>query len=166
MTKRRINSLLARANELAAKDLALAEFPNELWVFINGVYVSQTRITQSPKSKNATDVFEKEMAIAMLLVDNGYFVWLLPENRAYVKNPDAIINGRIYDFKQVNFKQIEHAFLNALEQADNVVLRIVENRERISRILGKLRKYAKKREQGTLILILDTDVRMFEFESI
>jgi uncharacterized UPF0160 family protein len=166
MTKRRINSLLARANELAAKDLALAEFPNELWVFINGVYVSQTRITQSQKSKNATDVFEKEMAIAMLLVDNGYFVWLLPENRAYVKNPDAIINGRIYDFKQVNFKQIEHAFLNALEQADNVVLRIVENRERISRILGKLRKYAKKREQGTLILILDTDVRMFEFESI
>lgn len=166
-TKRKmINSSLKVDNELAAKNLALAEFPNESWIFINGVYVSQTRITQSQKSKNAKDVFEKEMAIAMLLVDNGYFVWLLPENRAYVKNPDAIIDGRIYDFKQVNFKQIEHAFLDALEQADNVVLRIVENKERISRILGKLRKYAKKREEGTLILILDTDVRMFEFESI
>ena len=162
MTKRGINPSLVCANELAAKDLALSEFPNELWVFINGVYVSQTRIMQSQKSKNAKDVFEKEMAIAMLLVDNGYFVWLLPENRAYVRNPDAIIDGRVYDFKQVNFKQIEHAFLKALEQADNVVLRIVDNCERISRILGKLRKYAKKREKGTLILILDTDVRMFE----
>ena len=62
-----IDSSLKVDNELAAKNLALAEFPNESWVFINGVYVSQTRIKQSQKSKNAKDVFEKEMAIAMLL---------------------------------------------------------------------------------------------------
>ena len=164
--RKKIDSSSRQVNELAAKKLALTEFPNEMWVLINGIYVSQTRITQSRKSKNAKEVFEKEIAIATLLVNNGYYVWLLPENRAYIKNPDAIIDGLIYDFKQVKFKQIEHAFLNALEQADNVVLRIVENKERISRILGKLRKYAKKREKGTLILILDTNVRRFEFESI
>ena len=38
-----------------------------------------------------------------MLAAAGHFVWMLPENNAVGKNPDAIIDGLIYDFKQVKF---------------------------------------------------------------
>jgi len=99
----KLDASLKSAYELAAKNLALMKFPEEAWIRENGVQLSKTRKIQSEKSKNAKDVLEKEMEIASMLAAAGHFVWMLPENNAVGKNPDAIIDGLIYDFKQVKF---------------------------------------------------------------
>ena len=100
-----------------------------------------------------------------MLVAAGHFVWMLPENRANAKNPDAIIDGLIYDFKQVKLSKVEQRFVEALKQADNVVLRLLDEKN-VSRVLGKLKKHAKSKKNGTLFVIVGSDVRRFDFEKI
>ena len=161
----KLDASLKSAYELAAKNLALMKFPEEAWICVNGVQLSETRKIQSEKSKNAKDVLEKEMEIASMLVAAGHFVWMLPENRANAKNPDAIIDGLIYDFKQVKLSKVEQRFVEALKQADNVVLRLLDEKN-VSRVLGKLKKHAKSKKNGTLFVIVGSDVRRFDFEKI
>lgn len=158
----RENSMMAaRLSEMEAK----ARFPEETWILDNGIYVSGTRAEQARKSKNAEEVFKKEMVIAKILKERGCSVWMLPENRVNAKNPDAIVNGLIYDFKQVNFKRVEHGFLDGLEQADNVVLRLKGDDFNIQRVYGKLRKHIHNR-QGNLIIVLDNKVLFLNFKDL
>ena len=141
----KLDASLKSAYELAAKNLALTKFPEEDWITVNGVQLSKTRKKQSEKSKNAKDILEKEMEIASMLVAAGHFVWMLPENNAVGKNPDAIIDGLIYDFKQVKLSKVEQRFVEALRQADNVVLRLLDEKN-VSRVLGKLKRHAKNKK--------------------
>jgi predicted extracellular nuclease len=145
--------------------LALTKFPEEAWIRENGVQLSKTRKIQSEKSKNAKDVLEKEMEIASMLAAAGHFVWMLPENNAVGKNPDAIIDGLIYDFKQVKLSKVEQRFVEALKQANNVVLRLLDERN-VSRVLGKIKKHVKNKKVGTLFVIIGSDVRRFDFDEI
>lgn len=115
--------------------------------------ISKRRIEKSRKSKNEKAKFEKEKEIASILVRGGHSVWQLPVEKAGEKNPDAIVDGLIYDFKQVKFSKIEHRFKDALEQTDNVVLRLEGDDFDIQRVFGKLRKHVRSRT-GKLILIL------------
>ena len=161
----KLDASLKSAYELAAKNLALTKFPEEDWIRVNGVRLSKTRKIQSEKSKNAKDVLEKEMEIASMLAAAGHFVWMLPENNAVGKNPDAIIDGLIYDFKQVKLSKVEQRFVEALKQANNVVLRLLDERN-VSRVLGKLKKHVKNKKTGTLFVIIGSDVRRFDFDEI
>lgn len=81
------------------------------------------------------------------------------------KNPDAIIDGLIYDFKQVKLSKVEQRFVEALKQANNVVLRLLDERN-VSRVLGKLKKHVKNKKAGTLFVIIGSDVRRFDFDEI
>ena len=74
------------------------------------------------------------------------------------------MDGLIYDFKQVKFSKIEHRFSEALEQADNVVLRI-DDEKNVSRILGKIRKYIKGRN-GKIILLFGNEIKEYNFNEI
>ena len=161
----KLDASLKSAYELAAKNLALTKFPEEDWICVNGVQLSKTRKIQSEKSKNAKDVLEKEMEIASMLAAAGHFVWMLPENNAVGKNPDAIIDGLIYDFKQVKLSKVEQRFVEALKQANNVVLRLLDERN-VSRVLGKIKKHVKNKKAGTLFVIIGSDVRRFDFDEI
>ena len=105
------------------------------------------------------------MEIASMLATAGHFVWMLPENSTVGKNPDAIIDGLIYDFKQVKFSKVEQRFVEALKQASNVVLRLLDEKN-VSRVLGKLKKHAKNKKNGTLFVIVGSDVRRFDFDEI
>lgn len=161
----KLDASLKSAHELASKNLALMKFPEETWICVNGVQLSETRKRQSEKSKNAKDILEKEMEIASMLAAAGHFVWMLPENRANVKNPDAIIDGLIYDFKQVKLSKVEQRFVEALKQANNVVLRLLDEKN-VSRVLGKLKKYARNKKRGSLFVIVDSEIRRFEFDEL
>lgn len=136
-------------------------FPNEIWEYVHGVYVAKTRKAYSEKSKNAKQIFEKEMDTAKILVKNGCSVWLLPENRANMKNPDAVVDGLIYDFKQVKFSRVEHGFLEGLRQAKNVVIRLNGDFS-VRRIFGKLKSHFHNRD-GRLIIILNKKIYSVNF---
>lgn len=56
-------------------------------------------------------------------------------------------------------------FLEALEQSDNVVLRLIDKDFDIRRIFGKLRNYVKNR-RGRLILILGDRIIVTDFKDI
>ncbi len=160
----RIAALLGSIRETASENLARAEFPEEVWESENDVKISKRRIEKSRKSKNEKAKFEKEKEIASILVRGGHSVWLLPEEKTGEKNPDAIVDGLIYDFKQVKFSKIEHRFKDALEQTDNVVLKIDDEKD-VSRILGKIRKHVKGKT-GKLFLLLDDEIKEYWFNEI
>ena len=162
---KRIAKVIENLKEIASENLAKAEFPNEIWKTENGVKISKRRIEKSKKSKNEKEKYEKEKNIAELLAKSGHSVWLLPEEKVNAKNPDAIIDGLIYDFKEVKFSKLEIRFSEALEQADNVVLRLLGNDFDIQRVFGKLRKHIKNR-QGKLILILNRKISIHYFYEI
>lgn len=161
----RIFATLKTMRETASKILAKVEFPDEVWETENGVRISKRRIDKSKKSKNEESKFKKEKNIAMILARGGHTVWLLPEEKIGEKNPDAIVDGLIFDFKQIKFKQIEHRFSEALEQADNVVLQLEGEDFDIRRVFGKLRKYVKNRA-GKLILIFGKKIVIADFKDI
>ena len=161
----RISATLKTMRETASKILAKVEFPDEVWETENGVRISKRRIDKSKKSKNEESKFKKEKNIAMILARGGHTVWLLPEEKIGEKNPDAIVDGLIFDFKQIKFKQIEHRFSEALEQADNVVLQLEGEDFDIRRVFGKLRKYVKNRA-GKLILIFGKKIVIADFKDI
>ena len=160
----RISATLEAMRETASENLARAEFPEEEWVNEKGVRISRRRIEKSKKSKNEKAKFEKEKNMASILARGNHTVWLLPEEKVGEKNPDAIVDGLIYDFKQVKFSKIEHRFSEALEQADNVVLRI-DDEKNVSRILGKIRKYIKGRN-GKIILLFGNEIKEYNFNEI
>ncbi len=62
------------------------------------------------------DPKQKEIAAAQLLEEDGHTVFFAPENKTrYMKNYDAIIDGRLGEFKSIgSFKQI----INRLNEAD------------------------------------------------
>ena len=160
----RISATLEAMRETASENLARAEFPEEEWVNEKGVRISRRRIEKTKKSKNEKAKFEKEKNMAAILARGGHTVWLLPEEKIGEKNPDAIVDGLIYDFKQVKFSKIEHRFSEALEQADNVVLRI-DDEKNVSRILGKIRKYIKGRN-GKIVLLFGNEIKEYNFNEI
>ena len=160
----RISATIEAMRETASENLARAEFPEEEWVNKKGVRISRRRIEKSKKSKNEKAKFEKEKNMASILARGNHTVWLLPEEKVGEKNPDAIVDGLIYDFKQVKFSKIEHRFSEALEQADNVVLRI-DDEKNVSRILGKIRKYIKGRN-GKIILLFGNEIKEYNFNEI
>lgn len=160
----RISATLEAMRETASENLARAEFPEEEWVNEKGVRISRRRIEKSKKSKNEKAKFEKEKNMASILARGNHTVWLLPEEKVGEKKPDAIVDGLIYDFKQVKFSKIEHRFSEALEHADNVVLRI-DDEKNVSRILGKIRKYIKGRN-GKIILLFGNEIKEYNFNEI
>lgn len=156
---------LESMREIASENLSRAEFPDEVWGNDGGVKISKRRIEKSKKSKNEKAKFEKEKNMAQILARDGHTVWLLPEEKIGEKNPDSIVDGLIYDFKHVKFSKIEHRFSEALEQADNVVLRLEGDDFNIQRVFGKLRKHVRNRI-GKLILILGEKIVFTDFSDI
>lgn len=161
----RVASSVSESYKNASENLAKRLFPEESWKEENGVMISETREKMSKKSKNATAVFEKEKKIAEILCANGNYVWMLPENRPGTKNPDAIVNGSIYDFKQVKFNRIEHAFVDGLKQADNVVIRVNGDGFEFARLFGKLKKHIRGRK-GRLLIIVGRKYFSIDFSDI
>jgi hypothetical protein len=145
--------------------VAKKDFPEEIWTIDDGVRIANTRILESKKSKNALEVFEKEKNMAKTLSADGYSVFLVPENKRNSKNPDAIVNGIYYDFKATKFKQVERRFLDALQQADNAVLKLDGDDFTLPRIYGKLRSHVKGKD-GKLILILNGKIYTSNFKDM
>ena len=61
-------------------------FPNESGEYVHDVYVAKTRKAYGEKARMPNRFLKKEMDTAKILVKNGCSVWLLPENRANMKN--------------------------------------------------------------------------------
>ncbi len=160
----RLSASLETLRKSASENLARAEYPKEVWEIEDGVSVSTRRMEKSEKSKNERVKYEKEKNMATILARAGHSVWLLPEENAGKKNPDAIVDGLIYDFKKIKFKQIERRFSEGLEQAGNVVLKI-DDESNESRILGKIRKHIKGKS-GKLFLLFGDDVKFYDFSEI
>lgn len=160
----KMSSYIDDIRKKAAESLARSYFPDEKWISEDGVMISLGRISQSKESKNAKTVFEKEKAVAKTLSKEKYNVWMGPENKKGQSNPDSIIDGLFFDFKECNFNKIEERFIEGFDQAGNVVVKI-KTKESLPRILGKLRTHTRKRS-GLLILILNDRVLKFNFRDI
>lgn len=114
---------LISLREIVSENLAQCIFPNEVWTLCGRVHVSEKRIEHSLKSRNAKEIFENEKKISDFLAEKGLSVWLLPENNVCGKNPDAIVDGQIAEFKYVvgGIKRIWSRLMDAAEQTDELV---------------------------------------------
>ena len=106
-------------------ELALQLFPNEQWIGIDKhIFMAASR---APRSSRQSEILDHELAQARILAALGHTVFLLPEfGPRKAKHPDAIVDGRIMEFKTVsgNERKIKEKFKEAMEKADNVFLQI------------------------------------------
>jgi len=112
-------------NAQNAQVLAFRLFPGEKWISIDQhIFMAASR---SPRSRNQSKILEKEIAQARILTALGHTVYLLPEfGPQKTKHPDAIVDGKIMEFKTVsgNKKKIDENYKEAREKAENVFLQI------------------------------------------
>jgi hypothetical protein len=91
-------------NAKKAKEAAERLYPREKWEPLEaGIFISKTRM---PRSVEQIKVLEKELKQAIILVERGSTVCLLPEaanpNEKHVKYPDAVVDGHIMEFKTIS----------------------------------------------------------------
>ena len=112
-------------NAQNAQVLAFRLFPGEKWISIDQhIFMATSR---APRSRNQSKILEKEIAQARILTALGHTVYLLPEfGPQKTKHPDAIVDGKIMEFKTVsgNKKKIDENYKEAREKAENVFLQI------------------------------------------
>lgn len=96
-------------------------FPNEKWIQDDSlIFHAENR---KPKNKQQKLVFEKENKMAKVAQENGHAVCLLPETNLS-KNPDGIMDGLIFEFKDVtgNLDTMAKRFHEARKQSENVYI--------------------------------------------
>jgi len=55
-----------------------------------------------------SEPLQKEIALAKVLIENNHSVYFIPQNRtSNVKNPDAIVDGKVADFKILASNKIQ-----------------------------------------------------------
>ena len=89
-----------KENTKKAKETANLLFPGEKWITVeNGIYLSPHRAI----GRNSG--YEDELRCAQILRDLGSTVYLAPESRRIEgKKFDAIVDGEMYEFKNVSGK--------------------------------------------------------------
>jgi hypothetical protein len=112
-------------NAQSTQELASRLFPNEKWINVDQhIFMAASR---SPRSRNQSKILEKELAQARILTALCHTVYLLPEfGPQKIKHPDAIVDGKIMEFKTVsgNKKKIDENYKEARKKAENVFLQI------------------------------------------
>jgi hypothetical protein len=126
-----------------AQKLAFRLFPNEQWIGIDQhIFMAASR---APRSKNQSEILDKELAQARILADLGYMIYLLPElGPRKTKHPDAIVDGLIMEFKTVagNERKIREKYKEARGKAENVFMQInppFSHRTVASKLSGSIR---------------------------
>ena len=167
-------------NVRRTEEMAKKIFPNEEWEnaaslqFIHsgedfelppgivGIMVAKSRLTGL---KNDESVLTKEIRQGKILADIGLSIYLLPKLKApdgrFIKGPDAIINGTLYEFKTITgtIRKVEKHFRKSRYQCENVYLKIdnikISKRDIESKIKAILRDVNyDKRINGDLIIYL------------
>lgn len=120
----------------ASKSLAERLFPNETFSEQNGIFVSDER---TPKNKMQKTVFDKEMKMAQIARHFGHEIYF-PSEKKNGKNPDAIMDGTIFEFKNITggIKAVGKRFSEAMSQSHNVFLNI-ESDLQIHDVFRKIR---------------------------
>jgi len=134
-------------NAKKARETAEKEFPGEKWKSVEeGIYLSPRR----PIGKNSN--FMDELRDARILRDLGSTVYLVPEqSRRSGKKFDAIVNGLIFEFKNVggNANTLEHQFLRSRSQAPNVFINLETSQLTRRQIMSTLYGARNKAETDT-----------------
>ena len=89
---------------------------------------------------------QKEIMAAKILEDNGHTVYFTPENNSYkMKNYDAIIDGRLGEFKTPEkFAQIKNRLNYADKQRASIVcMELLEENHTINDILNEIKDWFK-----------------------
>ena len=143
--------------------------PKEIFIQPQGGYViSCRRLLQGYKNNTEWKKLEKEIAIALKLARAGQAVGMLTEfSNRQTKNPDAVVDGILCDFKECNFKKICEHFKKAMQQADSVAIHLIKE-EPLSRIFGKLKPTAKLHYKKNFLVYIITEnaVKMKSIEEI
>jgi hypothetical protein len=137
-----------------AREQAGERAPGELWLEVSpGIYMASSR---TPRSERQAEVLKTELEHARILVAQGHTVYLLPEQGDRgVKHPDAVVDGLVFEFKNVtgNVRKIAGNFKEARKKAGNVFLNIIPdyNKETVQ---GKLKGIIiNKGYKGGLIIV-------------
>jgi hypothetical protein len=133
-----------RENAQKAREAAEQLFPGEKWVKIeDGIYRSPRRAIG--KKSNYID----ELRDAQILRDSGSTVYLVSEPNTEGRKYDAIVNGLIFEFKNVggNANTLEHQFLRSRSQAPNVFINLETSNLTRRQIMSTL--YGARNKAGT-----------------
>jgi hypothetical protein len=104
-----------------AREAADRLFPGENWIKVEpGIYRSPRRAIG--KKSNYPD----ELRDAQILRDLGSTVYLVSEPNTEGRKYDAIVDGLIFEFKNVggNANTLEHQFLRSRSQSPNVFINL------------------------------------------
>ena len=131
-----------KENARKAREAADQMFPGHDWIKVeDGIYLSPNR----PVGKKSN--YKEELQNARILRDNSYTVYLAPELKdSAEKQPDAIVNGQIFEFKNIggNASTLATLFLRSRKQAPNVFLNLensqLSKREALSALYGARNK--------------------------
>jgi len=137
-------------NAKKSKEVANQLFPGEKWINKEeGIYLSPRRPVGDKTS------YKDELRVAQILRDLGSTVYLAPEVRGNKhKKFDAIVNGLIYEFKNVggNVNTLEHQFLRSRSQAPNVFINLensnLTRRQIMSALYGARNKLESPNSHG------------------
>ena len=126
---------LRRENAQKARETANQFFPNEKWVKIeDGIYLSPRR----PIGKKSN--YPDELRDAQILRDLGSTVYLVSEPNTEGRKYDAIVDGLIFEFKNVGGNEntlIAH-FFKSRSQAPNVFINLETSDLTRSEVIGAL----------------------------
>jgi hypothetical protein len=162
-TAEALETRLRQENAQKAKEAADKFFPGEQWKQVeDGIFLSPRR----PIGKHSS--YQNELRDAQILRDWGSTVYLVSEPNTEGRKYDAIVNGLIFEFKNVggNMSTLETQFLRSRSQAPNVFINLEDSmmtrRQIISALYGarnrpetaKTRGYAhyNKYKGGQIIL--------------
>jgi hypothetical protein len=143
---------LRRENAGKARAAADLFFPGEKWKSVEeGIYLSSRRAIG--KKSNYPD----ELRDAQILRDLGSTVYLVSEPNTEGKKYDAIVNGLIFEFKNVGGNEntlIAH-FLKSRSQAPNVFLNLetshLTQRDAVSALYGARNSKTHTTKRGNII---------------
>lgn len=106
---------------------------------------------------------QKEIEVAKILVDNNHSIYFTPENRAKnMKNPDAIIDGKIGEIKVITSKDInkirQHIFECDKQKAQVACLRIPSSLK-IGDVIDEAKRVLSERKLAFIneIYIVDSE---------
>jgi hypothetical protein len=143
---------LRQENAQKAGKAAEKFFPGEQWVKVEeGIYLSPRR----PIGKHSG--YQNELRDAQILRDLGSTVYLVSEPNTEGRKYDAIVNGLIFEFKNVggNANTLIAHFLKSRSQAPNVFINLenshLTQREAISALYGARNSKTHTTKKGNII---------------
>ena len=124
-------------NARKARETVERLFPSHEWRKVeDGIYLSPNR----PVGKKSP--YKTELQNARILRDSGSTVYLAPERKdSEEKQPDAIVNGLMFEFKNVggNANTLAALFLRSRSQAPNVFINLENSTLTRSEVMTALR---------------------------